>query len=378
MNQCSLLARAALIALVVASGSAGAGNQRTFVASTGADTNPCSLNQPCRSFASAMALTYAGGEVIVLDSAGYGPVSITQSVSITAPSGIYAGISVFAGNGVTVSGANIHVTLGGLSINGQGGSEGISFQAGNRLVIERCSVTGMTGAGISVGASNGALTITDTQIRGNQNGIVFSDLVSTTVSATLSRVRIEYNAQSGLIVGAGGRVRATDSAFNNNSQFGILATPVADNANRTRIEITRSTISQNGSGGVYIESNTLGLSPADVATRLVDNVISDNDAYGVFLRKLGDANGLMYSELTRNEIASNKFDGVNLYSLGGYMFTEMGGNVISLNGLDGIRGAYSYGPHGGDFEIRSVGDNVVMENFHADVEAMPIGPANRI
>ena len=32
--------------------------------------------------------------MIVLDSAGYGPVTITQSVSITAPPGVFAGISV--------------------------------------------------------------------------------------------------------------------------------------------------------------------------------------------------------------------------------------------------------------------------------------------
>ncbi len=77
--------------------------QRTFVASSGADTNSCAITQPCRSFASAIALTAAGGEVIVLDSAGYGPVTITQSVSIIAPPGVYAGISVLAGvvTGVT-------------------------------------------------------------------------------------------------------------------------------------------------------------------------------------------------------------------------------------------------------------------------------------
>ena len=40
---------------------------RTFVASTGFDTDPCSLAQPCRSFLAAMAKTAADGEVIVLD-----------------------------------------------------------------------------------------------------------------------------------------------------------------------------------------------------------------------------------------------------------------------------------------------------------------------
>jgi hypothetical protein len=56
----------------------------------------------------APAVTGAGGEIIVLDSGGYGPVTINQSVAIRAPAGICAGISVFAnnlgtGNGVLVS-----------------------------------------------------------------------------------------------------------------------------------------------------------------------------------------------------------------------------------------------------------------------------------
>src|SRR5512132_2933185 len=59
--------------------------QRTFVASNGADTHPCSLVSPCRSFGTAIAAVAAGGEVIVLDSAGYGAVTITQSVSLIAP-----------------------------------------------------------------------------------------------------------------------------------------------------------------------------------------------------------------------------------------------------------------------------------------------------
>jgi len=41
--------------------------------------------------------------VIVLDSAGYGVVTITQSVSIIASTEVYAGISVFSSDdGVTV------------------------------------------------------------------------------------------------------------------------------------------------------------------------------------------------------------------------------------------------------------------------------------
>jgi hypothetical protein len=77
--------------------------QRTFVASTGLDVNPCSITQPCRAFAAALALTDPDGEIIVKDSAGYGRVTIDRSVTITSPPGIYAGISVLAGtNGIDI------------------------------------------------------------------------------------------------------------------------------------------------------------------------------------------------------------------------------------------------------------------------------------
>jgi hypothetical protein len=52
--------------------------QRTFVASYGLDTNPCTHDQPCRAFTAALAVTSAGGEVVALDSAGYGTATIAQ------------------------------------------------------------------------------------------------------------------------------------------------------------------------------------------------------------------------------------------------------------------------------------------------------------
>ena len=84
----------ALALFILTSTDAAATAQRTFVASSGNDANVCSLTLPCRGFAAAVAQTTAGGEVIVLDSGGYGPVTITQSVSLIAPAGVYGGITV--------------------------------------------------------------------------------------------------------------------------------------------------------------------------------------------------------------------------------------------------------------------------------------------
>jgi hypothetical protein len=54
-------------ALLIVMPDAGATAQRTFVASTGLETNACSLTQPCRSFGRAITQTNDGGEIIVLD-----------------------------------------------------------------------------------------------------------------------------------------------------------------------------------------------------------------------------------------------------------------------------------------------------------------------
>jgi hypothetical protein len=110
------------ILLLATSNLAAATAQRTFVASSGVDNPTCSLGTPCRSFAAAVTATDPAGEVIVVDSAGYGPVTSTRPVSIIAPPGIYGGISVLPGNDcVTIDAPGSTVVLRGLSINGQGG-----------------------------------------------------------------------------------------------------------------------------------------------------------------------------------------------------------------------------------------------------------------
>ena len=73
--------------------------QRTFVSGFGSDSNVCSHAAPCRTFGQAISQTNAGGEVYVLDTAGYGPFTITKTISVVAQ-GVTAGISVFSGHGI--------------------------------------------------------------------------------------------------------------------------------------------------------------------------------------------------------------------------------------------------------------------------------------
>src|SRR5215831_8467973 len=145
--------------------------QRTFVSGLGNDANPCSRTAPCRTFGAAISQTNAGGEVYVLDSAGYGPFSINKSISIIAPLGVTAGISVFSGDGIDINaGGSDTIILRGLTVNNQGSTgNGIVFNTGGTLHIESCVVSGFSNyASVGVaffGAGN--LEVKDSIVRGN-------------------------------------------------------------------------------------------------------------------------------------------------------------------------------------------------------------------
>src|SRR5512147_1167193 len=121
----------AVVGAVALATPARAAQQRSFVKSTGSDANNCTLTLPCRSFNAAIAQTNPGGEVVILDTAGYGPMVINKAIKIIGPSGVYGGISVLGGLGpppppttgvVINAGATDVITLRGLDIAGVPGA----------------------------------------------------------------------------------------------------------------------------------------------------------------------------------------------------------------------------------------------------------------
>src|SRR5258705_8692996 len=127
--------------------------QRTFVASFGNDTNTatnCGFANPCRGFTAAQTVTDPGGEIVALDAAGYGAITITKSITITANPGFYAGIAVPSGDGVTIATAAIKVILRGLNINGTGGANGVVMTNGASLTVENCVISNFASRGISI------------------------------------------------------------------------------------------------------------------------------------------------------------------------------------------------------------------------------------
>src|SRR5262245_54708126 len=100
MRDLAIALSVSIIAGLVGASDAAVVARRPFVPGSVADVGAGTPAAPGRSLGYAVSQTVAGGEVIVLDSAGYGAVVVTQAVTIAAPPGVYAGITVAIGNGV--------------------------------------------------------------------------------------------------------------------------------------------------------------------------------------------------------------------------------------------------------------------------------------
>jgi|GEM_PF-1248153 len=232
--------------------------QRSYVSRLGSDSNNCGPAAPCRTFQGALAQTIAGGEVLVLDSAGYGLegngalLTITQPVTITVPPGVYAGISPPAGfDGVIINvPANGTVTIRGLTINGFGGTSGIDVQNGSVLVLEDSTIENLVNGVVAV---DGFVNITDSRIR-DMTGIGVS--VTTSSSATNGLARILSTAFRS-IVGAGFYASDGVGFALRDSWFGGCGVQISvSGVNPSKGEITGNFFN---SGTVLVQSTTAGV-----------------------------------------------------------------------------------------------------------------------
>ena len=260
----------ALLALSLVAAVAGApaeAAQRAFVSSTGSDartTSGCGIATPCRTFAAAQTVVSDGGEIVALDAAGYGPITVTKNVTITANPGFYAGIAVASGDGVTIATSGINVTLRGLNINATGGANGVNMTNGSRLSVENCVISNFTsGAGVFVNTA-ATVRIIDSLIRDNMHGVrLYSG-----ARAAISGSKFLGNANTGVYVGgstAGTITTAavSDSVISGTGFAGLYA--YAPNATATaRIAVTGSTISNNANGVIAdVSSGTTVVTLAD-------------------------------------------------------------------------------------------------------------------
>jgi len=247
-----------------------------YVASDGNDARAggrCTLAAPCRTFQAAHDVVDAGGQVVALDSAEYGPVTITKSVSIVGGAGYVAGISVVAGNGVTIATAGVDVVLRNLHIQGAGGARGVDMSAGHSLTIENSVVANLAGDGIHVGAVQRA-SIADTVARGNGGHGAHLSQGRTNVSNS----RFMANGGSGFYLEAGAlgaTAAVSDSVASGNGNRGFSARGLL---NGTYVTLSRVTASNNGGAGI---ANELLQTLAE-AKMVVSDSTSTGNATGIY------------------------------------------------------------------------------------------------
>jgi len=174
-------------------------SSHTYVSPTGVDGSGCSLTSPCATFQAALALTTAGGEISVLGTADYGPVTITQAVSIVNGGGFEAGIMVpSGGTGITINaGASDAVSLRGLTIEGAGvGQTGIRFNTGKSLIVESCVIDHLAVDGIEFFPNaTSSLSVSNSLVADNgSDGIYVAPNGSGTVTAVFNHVETNNNS----------------------------------------------------------------------------------------------------------------------------------------------------------------------------------------
>jgi hypothetical protein len=262
-----------LVLLTVGSGFA---QVRTFVSTAGNDANPCTLSQPCRNFGAAVAAVASGGEVVALDSGGYGPVTISKAVSLVAPLGVHAAIAPTSGTAIEVNvGSSERVVLRGLFLNSQGASYGIQFLGGETISLERLIVRRFTENGVLMRLGN--LIVSDSVLSENNTGIYTVPYSSSySITAALTRTVFANSDYTGVLLAGGSRAVCREC----NASGGIYGFRAAALAGReAEITLERSVASHNTYAGVGADS--LAVSGGGNAVVRLSNTTVTSNARGV-------------------------------------------------------------------------------------------------
>ena len=293
MTRTIIVAAAVALAAVLPAVSAQAQAPRTFVSAAGSDSNPCSFAAPCRHFQAAVNATSAGGEVDALDPAGYGPITITQAITIEGQGWSYIAPPP-GGNGITINAVSGNVSIHGVSLNGAGitgGTNGIVFNSGDSLTVTDCVVqnfignSAFNGNGILMEPASGTFSFVITNTNVSNDGFFGIHYVPTgaaSATGTIDHV-VATNEMSGIVIdtteSAGTtKVAISNSIASNNSNDGIgIGTLNAT----LQASIDNCSISGNGTG-VDVESSAEVEIGRSVITLNVTGVQNGTSPAGAF------------------------------------------------------------------------------------------------
>jgi hypothetical protein len=206
---------------------------RTFVSNSGVDSGTtCGLAAPCRTFQYAYNQTAAGGEIVALNSGGYGQLTIGQALNLIAPTGIYAAMQMTGNSqtGITISaGAGDIVRISGITIIGNGaGNNDVGINVGTclRTELRRLEIKDV-GDGIEISQD----------VRTNINDVVISNTTTglwvqgSNPAATTLKVNVMNTSILGATVGARFDNGAVFFATGNNDFVNYTTTPVMIGSN---------------------------------------------------------------------------------------------------------------------------------------------------
>ncbi|HEY8033173.1 MAG TPA: hypothetical protein VIF02_12555 [Methylocella sp.] len=302
----------ALIAFILSTAPAAALADRTWVSGKRADSGTCALEFPCNTFAFALTQTAAGGEIDVLDQADYGPVTITQSVSIVNDGPGIAAIGISSGNAITINaGVNDGVHLRGLTIAGTGGGiNGILLNTGAILAVENCVVRGFERAGISISSTtSSSFSVSNTMAFNNRvAGIRVQPAASVTVTGVLSNITA------------------------NNGETGIAVDGSQTTGGSLNVAIVDSEVSFNGAG----VSAGIGFGPAAINVMVRNSVASNNFSFGL----VAGTNAIL--RIAHSVVKENE---TGVSTSGGGILNSYGDNDIGGNTTDNIGVLIPIVPH---------------------------------
>ena len=253
---------------------------RTWVSGTGDDLNPCSRTAPCKTFASAINKTGTNGEINCLDSAGFGTVNITKSITIDCHSE-HGGVLAANTNGVIVNGVNIVVTLRGLVIQSTNTLTGNGIRIINAAavniddtIIENFGGTGTNGRGIVIETSGIGVrvNVTDSHLYNNNNHGIHSFPTAGSVFLTVDNVNIERGGASAIQL----RQNTTANINDSNLSSHTVGAGVVAETSSVIANVSNSLLGDNAHG-------VINGSTSAATMRLYGNTITGNSINGLLV-----------------------------------------------------------------------------------------------
>ena len=299
---------------------------RAYVSGSGLDTNPCTLQQPCRLLPAALAAVASGGEIWMLDSANYntGQVNVAKSVTILAIPGVVGSVvATGGGHAINIGTAGVKVALRNLVIAHLTSSQnGINFALGSELHVAGCEIGRVQGTGIFISAPNSKVKVENTALRDMNTGFYAED----SVVATLEGVHVTGNV-AGITASDGARVTVANGVVAGN----IYGLQVYTTTGTARAVVEGSSLTGNLIGALAQTSAAGGVAHLSVSR----SDVSHNQTYGFQGIQAASATTVMVSDA--NTVSHN---GVGFqFGSGPPLILSRGNNMLTFNFTDVAGGA---------------------------------------